>query len=152
MWPVEFTGYRLLAHDHGGYAIVSYRVAKKFDGTPPRLSVTFDGIIHEYPDREALVIVKTSRGFGEMRSKSQNRLPINATVTTQQVALKEESVLGNVAGAVTAATIRTKRLVRWPYQRRAELSPRRDGPTHQPLANGRTGEASTLVHVRGLWR
>lgn len=111
-WPVEFTGYRVLDHDHGGYAIVKYKVAKTFDGTPPQLSVTFDGIIHQYPDREALVVVKTSRGFGDLRAKSQDRLPISANIPTQQVLLQDESMLSHVSGAVTAATIRAKRLVR----------------------------------------
>lgn len=111
-WPVEFTGYRILDHDHGGYAIVKYRVPKTFDGTPPQLSVTFDGIIHQYPDREALVVVKTSRGFGELRAKAQDRLPISASIPTQQVLLQDPSIMSNVAGAATAATIRAKRFVR----------------------------------------
>lgn len=111
-WPVEFAGYRVLDHDDGGYAIIKYRVVKTFDGTPPQLSVTFDGIIHQYPDREALVVVKTSRGFGDLRAKAQDRLPISATIPTQQLLLEGETMMGQVAGAATAATIRAKRLVR----------------------------------------
>lgn len=111
-WPFEFTGYRVLDHEHGGYAIVKYRVTETFAETPSRLSVTYDGIIHQYPDRDALVVVKTSRGFGELRAKAQDRLPITANMPTQQTLIDGSTALSNVAGAATAATIRAKRFVR----------------------------------------
>lgn len=111
-WSLAFTGYRVLERKAGSYAILEYRVGDALDPIPRRFTVTYDGVIHANPHHEALVLVKTSAGFGPLRTKTEQRFVHTAEATTHEVTLPDDSPMRDVAGAFDCLAAEGKELVR----------------------------------------
>lgn len=111
-WSLVFVGRRVLERKAGSYTILEYRVAERLDLMPRRFTVWYDGIIHAKPKRSALVIVKTSAGWGGLRTVTEERLPFAAGSTFRDVIIPEPSARRDLGGAAAFITARTKDLLR----------------------------------------
>ncbi len=99
IWSMAFTGLRVLERKAGSYAILEYRLSGAGDPVPRRFTIRYDGIIHAKPHHEAIVIVKTSAGFGPLHTVTEQRLPFSAATTAHDVTIPEASLVRNLSGA-----------------------------------------------------
>ncbi len=111
-WPVVFTGYRVLERSAFSYAIFEYRVPDLPTGVPRDFRVTFDGIIEATPDHEALVIVRTSAGFGPVRTKHEQRFLTTGGTTSHAVTIPADSWRHDASGATQHVVAQVKEYLR----------------------------------------
>ena len=110
-WALRFTGHRVLERKSYSYAIVDYVIDEPFDAPLRRVTITYDGIVHANPHHEALVIVRTTAGFGPLQHKDDITLTISSDETTHDVSLPGESTWANVVGAARYVEAQARRLV-----------------------------------------
>jgi len=111
-WTLVFTGQRILERKAGSYTILEYHIADRINPVPRTFTIWYDGIIHEKPERHALVIVRTFPGFGALRTVFEERIDYEAGSTYQDVVIPEESVGANLAGAAGSILAEAKDLAR----------------------------------------
>lgn len=111
-WTLAFTSQRILERKAGSYTILEYRVADRLSPVPRTFTIWYDGILHARVERHGLVIVKTSAGFGSLRTVSEERIPYRAGSTFQEVAVADSSLGADLAGAAGYILAEVKDLAR----------------------------------------
>jgi HupE / UreJ protein len=95
-WPLDFEGVSVL-DAAGGYVLVDFTVDRVFDSAPRSFDVTFDGIIHDDPQKDALLIIENDFASATFDNESDFLLGFSAGQETQRVELESGSAWSSVA-------------------------------------------------------
>lgn len=108
-WPIEFHGWRVLEFPPGSYGIFEFELGRTFDQSPREFTVFFDAVLHQNPDRDALLIIETDWQSGTFQNEARGLLRYTPGSTTQVVSLAEASFWKGMA-AVTGLGIQHIRI------------------------------------------
>lgn len=109
---VEFTGVRVLERKAGSYAILEYRVHPQPDFDPREFVITYDGIMHAKDHHESIIVVKSSSGFGPLRTVQEKRIDGNPDQIEHRIAVPASTAWADVVGAGRYLSGEGKELVR----------------------------------------
>lgn len=90
-WTIDFTGFRVLEISAGSYAVLEFELAERFDPVPREFTVTFDGIMSDKPDRDALLLIASDWQSGTFRNEGESLLRYTADNPRQVVQLEQAS-------------------------------------------------------------
>lgn len=111
-WKLDFGIDRALLSVGGVYAVLEFRVAERFETFPTQVEVSYDGIIHAYPERNARIFVKTQRGWGPFRRAPEEGRTFTVDNSTQTFRVEEDTVGRDVLGTLTVLGRRTVKRAR----------------------------------------
>lgn len=99
-WPIVFGELGTIAAGAGTYVVVNFDVDSTFAPVPRQFVVSYDGIIHEKPQRDALLIIGTDWGSGTFNNEASELLRYSADSTVQTVDLGDESFWRGLTGVI----------------------------------------------------
>lgn len=99
-WDVEFTGQRVLELSAGSYAILEFEVTERFSPVPREFTVTFDGIMADKADRDALLLIANDWESGTFRNEGESLLRYTPDNSTQVVSLAEASFVKGMTAVI----------------------------------------------------
>jgi len=99
-WPIVFDGLSTLEVGDGSYVIVEFEIDREFVQVPRVFTVSYDGIIHEMPERDALLIIGTDWGSGTFNNEANELLRFTVEDHVRDVDLGASSFWEGLAGVV----------------------------------------------------
>jgi hypothetical protein len=99
-WPLVFGEAESLEVGDGAYVIVNFVVDRDFDSVPRQFTASYDGIIHQRTDRDALLIIGTDWGSGTFKNESSELLRFTSDNTEQAIDLGETSFWAGFSSVV----------------------------------------------------
>ncbi len=108
-WDLEFGDLVVLVIEPSNYVQVHYRVTQTFDTTPRSFVVTYDGIIHQNPEKDALVIIENDWDSGTFGNEANPIAGLSVGQTMQTIELGSVSTVRSMTD-VGQTTLRITRL------------------------------------------
>ena len=108
-WDIDLHQPRLFREGEDSYVVLDFDVKGQPSTRPPQLKISFDAIIESKPDRDALLIFLTPRGWGRLLTWSEQRFHFDATTRRHVVAVEQTSWSQDLTAALAEAP---RRLVR----------------------------------------
>ncbi len=99
-WPVVFGEVDVLEIVDGAYVLISFEVDREFDPVPRTFTASYDGIIHEKTDRDALLIIGTDWGTGTFNNEASELLRFTPDNKVQSLDLGQTSFWDGFSGVV----------------------------------------------------
>ena len=111
-WKLHFLRPRVFGHAGGAYVHIDYEA--RTDGKrPPRLTITFDGIVESKPNHDALLIVKNGTGWGRLQKYEEETLAVDKNRLSHTISLMSPGWMSNLTAALSEGARRgRKRLMR----------------------------------------
>jgi hypothetical protein len=103
-WMVEFGELEVLEVGNDSYIVVNFVVDREFVEVPREFTVTYDGIIHQIPGRDALLVIGTDWGSGTFNNEASELLRFTPETSAQSVDLGDTSFWSGFAGVVALGT------------------------------------------------
>lgn len=101
VWPVVFDGFHFLEiPDPGSYVVLDFTVDRAFTEAQRTFVATYDGIIHEKTDRDALLIIAQDWGSGTFNNEADELLRFTDGDITKEVDLGDTSFWRGFAAVV----------------------------------------------------
>lgn len=100
-WLIVFGEFSVLEIGAGGsYLVTEFEIAREFSPVPRQFTVTYDGILHAKPERNALLIIGTDWGSGTFNNEASELLRFTPDATVQNVDLGDTSFWKGVTGVI----------------------------------------------------
>ena len=103
-WEIEFGELEILEVGNGSYIVVNFAVVREFVDVPRTFTVSYDGIIHQIPNRDALLVIGTDWGSGTFNNEASELLRFTPETSVQTVDLGNTSFWSGFAGVVALGT------------------------------------------------
>ncbi|MFO7700836.1 MAG: HupE/UreJ family protein [Acidimicrobiia bacterium] len=103
-WGIEFGELEILEVGNGSYIVVNFAVVREFVDVPRTFTVSYDGIIHQIPNRDALLVIGTDWGSGTFNNEASELLRFTPETSVQTVDLGNTSFWTGFAGVVALGT------------------------------------------------
>lgn len=111
-WSLRFGRDRALVTAGGTYAVLEFRIDEAFAQFPTQVVISYDGVIHAYPDRNARGFVKTAIGWGPFRRNAGEGRTFTVDAPTQTFDVHEDSVRNDLTGTLRVLRRRTVKRAR----------------------------------------
>ncbi|MEM9608971.1 MAG: HupE/UreJ family protein [Actinomycetota bacterium] len=98
-WALSFVGDPTFLAAAGGYVQVPFTVERSFEAAPRSFEVSYDGIIHANPERDALFIIENDWGTGTFNNEGEFLVGFSVGLTTQGIQLEDVGVVRSVEAA-----------------------------------------------------
>lgn len=99
-WDLEFGDIEALEVGSGPYVIVEFAVTRTFAEVPREFVVSYDGIMHAKPERNALLIIGTDWGSGTFNNEASELLRFTPDSTVAEVDLGDTSFWKGFSGTI----------------------------------------------------
>lgn len=99
-WPIVFGELETIDASAGAYVVVNFDVDATFSPVPRQFVVSYDGIVHAKPQRDALLVIGTDWGSGTFNNEASELLRYSADNTVQTVDLGDESFWRGLTGVI----------------------------------------------------
>lgn len=93
-WDLDFDGADVLGAS-GGYVQIPFTVEQSFDSAPRSFDVTYDGIIHADPRRDALFIIENDFGTATFNNEAGHLVGFSTGLETQRIELDTASAVSS---------------------------------------------------------
>lgn len=99
-WPIVFGSFDSFEVGDGAYLVAAFEVDREFGEVPRQFVLTFDGIMHAKPERDALLAIATDFGSGTFNNEADTLLRYAPGATTLTVDLGDTSFWSGFRGVV----------------------------------------------------
>lgn len=98
---LEFPEWRLLPHGDDPFVVIDYRVAEDVQRLGGSFEVRFNPALETDPEREGLVVIQRSPGWGPLKANRDQHLHADKNTSTHQVSIEEYTWSQNLFASIS---------------------------------------------------